>query len=65
MSDSRNWSSFEEKPNASTKSNEEASKQAKDGKSVAKKPFDFNALRQRLIFGGLVGVSTGATFGFS
>ncbi|OQR98126.1 hypothetical protein ACHHYP_09167 [Achlya hypogyna] len=52
----RSWSSYEE-------SAAPAKTIPKEPVAVPVKPFDFTTLRHKLVFGGLVGLSTGLTFG--
>jgi hypothetical protein len=69
MGDSQNWSSFEpEAPKRPSAVSEEAEKsQDKHGKglSALTEPMALRNMRNRLIFGSLVGFVTGATFGGS
>ena len=67
MGDSQNWSSFEdEKPKKpSISSTKTLVNNPENVSEVPKNPFDMRVLQQRLIFGGLVGFCTGATFGAS
>lgn len=73
MGDSQNWSSFEEpeapkRPSAASVQADDAQK-ADDkfgkGLSALTEPVAVRNLRNRLIFGSLVGFVTGATFGGS
>ncbi|OQS01884.1 hypothetical protein THRCLA_05674 [Thraustotheca clavata] len=52
---SRSWSSYEESA--------PVSKKVEEPVAVPAKPFNYNVLRNKLVFGGLVGLSTGLTFG--
>ncbi|GLE04590.1 hypothetical protein PINS_up013559 [Pythium insidiosum] len=64
MGDSQNWSSFdapEERPRRPAAAQQPA--QDKDAASFQLRAVDPLALRNRLVFGGLVGFCTGATFG--
>lgn len=68
MGDSQNWSSFDE-PKAPVAKKAPAPKQEKkkaDASLVESfRSMDLMYFRNRLIFGGLVGFCTGATFGAS
>ncbi|KAG7388039.1 hypothetical protein PHYBOEH_008022 [Phytophthora boehmeriae] len=72
MGDSQNWSSFDDepevpKPIAATKKTETLQHKEDDAKSsglsALTQPVALRNLRNRLIFGSLVGFVTGATFG--
>ncbi|KAG1708650.1 hypothetical protein DVH05_022279 [Phytophthora capsici] len=71
MGDSQNWSSFDEpeKPKRPSTAVEQAEKernnadQNKKGLNVLTEPVALRNMRNRLIFGSLVGFVTGATFG--
>jgi hypothetical protein len=70
MSDSQNWSSFEEeeeaiKPKRTTTSSNENEKHHDNTITAATTRFDMRQFKNRLVFGGLVGFCTGATFGTS
>jgi hypothetical protein len=61
MGDSQNWSSFD----AEVPKPKKPSPPKSDGSALGLKPVDLRNLRNRLVFGGLVGFCTGATFGTS
>lgn len=68
MSDSENWASFEEEKQASSKAeqlSQDKSKalQSEEERSLSPKPVNWFALKNRIIFGSLVGFATGASFG--
>ncbi|KAG7390014.1 hypothetical protein PHYPSEUDO_008976 [Phytophthora pseudosyringae] len=71
MGDSQNWSSFDEpatpkRPSAVTQPTEETESSAdkpSKGLSALTEPVALRNMRNRLIFGSLVGFVTGATFG--
>ncbi|KAL3662928.1 hypothetical protein V7S43_011875 [Phytophthora oleae] len=71
MGDSQNWSSFDEpeKPKRPSIATEQAEKESNNadqnnkGLSALTEPVALRNLRNRLIFGSLVGFVTGATFG--
>ncbi|CAH0474996.1 unnamed protein product [Peronospora belbahrii] len=74
MSDSQNWSSFEEleaskRPHGvikqidAVKNDENTIKKRENGMSALMEPVLLRSMRNRLIFGSLVGFVTGATFG--
>ncbi|RLN89451.1 hypothetical protein BBJ28_00019904 [Nothophytophthora sp. Chile5] len=75
MGDSQNWSSFDDEPAAPKKPSAVSTKKIEqklvqnevDAPSVSPltQPAALRNLRNRLVFGGLVGFVTGATFGGS
>ncbi|KAH9084305.1 hypothetical protein LEN26_020926 [Aphanomyces euteiches] len=55
------WSSYDEEEASSKKA---AQEQATTGIVDVSRPFNVELLRNKVVFGGLVGATTGATFGF-
>ncbi|KAG9411781.1 hypothetical protein AC1031_017415 [Aphanomyces cochlioides] len=55
------WSSYDEEEASSKKA---AQEQASTSSIGVSRPFNVELLRNKVVFGGLVGATTGATFGF-